>query len=203
MLCMVLGYHIVLGMYGFWLPNDPRGSWSQFVWSEALRKHGPATKVTTRQSVACKPHDVSLRLAAKRDLLFPPVILTGQQALAIARGFAQAVEITGAPVWACSILPEHTHLVVGRFAGTIEQFVAEAKQRATLQLNAEGLHPLADRRLSNGRRPSPWAEGFWKVFLHDQPHVRNAIRYTECNPEKEGKRRQHWSFVTPYAPHAP
>src|SRR5690606_5779928 len=117
--CMVVGYHIVLGMYGFWLPNDSRGSWSRFVWSEALRKHGPATKVSTRQSVAAKPHDVASRLAAKRDLLFPPVVLTGQQALAIARGFAQAVEITSAQVWACSILPEHTHLVVGRFDGTI------------------------------------------------------------------------------------
>jgi hypothetical protein len=29
----VLAYHVVLGAYGFWLPNDPRGSWSDFVGS--------------------------------------------------------------------------------------------------------------------------------------------------------------------------
>ena len=27
----VLAYHLILTNYGFWLPNDPRGSWSEFV----------------------------------------------------------------------------------------------------------------------------------------------------------------------------
>jgi len=30
---MVLGTHLILTAYGFWLPNDPRGSWSDFVGS--------------------------------------------------------------------------------------------------------------------------------------------------------------------------
>lgn len=197
---MVLGYHIVLGMYGFWLPNDPRGSWSETVWSEALRKHGPATKVHTRRSVAAEPHNVQQRLAAKQDLRFPPVVLDGRQAVSLAQGISQAAELTGTPVWACCILPEHTHLVIGRFDGTAERFVAEAKRRATLQLNTDGLHPLAEQRLPGGRRPSPWAEGFWKVFLCDEGHILNAIRYVEENPLKEGKRRQVWSFVRPYHP---
>ncbi len=197
---MVLGYHVILGLYGFWLPNDPRGSWSEFVWSEALSKHGDATKVDTRQSVAHKRHDVHRRLAARRDLKFPPVKLDGRQALAVSEGIARASELTGAPLWACSILPEHVHLVIGRFNDTAEAFVAEAKQRATLRLNAEGLHPLADARTLSGRRPSPWARGFWNVFLNDEAHVRTAIRYVEDNPTKDGKPRQQWSFVTPYDP---
>ena len=28
---MIIAYHVIFGMYGFWLPNDPRGSWSDFV----------------------------------------------------------------------------------------------------------------------------------------------------------------------------
>lgn len=27
----MLGAHVIFGAYGFWLPNDPRGSWSEFV----------------------------------------------------------------------------------------------------------------------------------------------------------------------------
>lgn len=55
---MVIGYHVIFGTYGFWLPNDPRGSGSDFVWSEELfRFGGKATKVETRHSVAGVKHD--------------------------------------------------------------------------------------------------------------------------------------------------
>src|SRR5437899_6098149 len=53
---MVLASHVIFTTYGFWLPNDPRGSWSDFVaaW-ELFRAGGPATKTTTRRSVAGAP----------------------------------------------------------------------------------------------------------------------------------------------------
>ena len=28
---LVIAYHLIYTTYGFWLPNDPRGSWSDFV----------------------------------------------------------------------------------------------------------------------------------------------------------------------------
>ena len=37
---MVRAYHAIFTTYGFWLPNDPRGSWSDFVRSWELFKHG-------------------------------------------------------------------------------------------------------------------------------------------------------------------
>ena len=46
----VLAAHVIFTAYGFWLPNDPRGSWSDFVASWELLKFGRATKVTTRAS---------------------------------------------------------------------------------------------------------------------------------------------------------
>ena len=55
---MILANHLIIGAYGYWLPNDPRGSGSSYVYSDALRQFGEATKVTTRHSVAAKPHDV-------------------------------------------------------------------------------------------------------------------------------------------------
>jgi len=54
---MVLGYHLILSAYGFWLPNEPRGSWSDFVRSWELALYGQATKVDTRRSVANRPYD--------------------------------------------------------------------------------------------------------------------------------------------------
>lgn len=62
---MIIGYHVIFGMYGFWLPNDPRGSWSDFVGSWELYRYGPATKTTERRSLAYQPHEHEKRLAAK------------------------------------------------------------------------------------------------------------------------------------------
>jgi hypothetical protein len=66
---MILGYHAIFGAYGFWLPNDPRGSWSEFVGSfDLYQKAGRATKTTERRSLAQVAHDRETRLAAKSAL---------------------------------------------------------------------------------------------------------------------------------------
>jgi hypothetical protein len=54
---MICAYHVIFGTYGFWLPNDPRGSWSDFVASWEIFRYGPATKVTARRSHAWDTHD--------------------------------------------------------------------------------------------------------------------------------------------------
>jgi hypothetical protein len=68
---MIIGYHVIFSTYGFWLPNDPRGSWSDFVGSWELFRYGPATKTTQRRSLAYDEHDRARRLAAKKALKYP------------------------------------------------------------------------------------------------------------------------------------
>src|SRR4029079_1330281 len=86
---IVIAYHVIYGMYGFWLPNDPRGSWSDFVGSWNLFRYGPATKTTARRSLADRPHDHDWRTAPKKALKYPAVVLNGLQARAVALGFAE------------------------------------------------------------------------------------------------------------------
>jgi REP element-mobilizing transposase RayT len=194
---MIVGYHVIFSTYGFWLPNDPRGSWSNFVGSWELFRYGPATKTTERRSVAHREHDRELRLKAKSALKYPPVKFTGVQARAVARGFARYVQRTKLPVWACAILPDHVHLVVGRPGMKVEQLVIQLKGDATQQLEREGIHPLSDYRIEGKRVPRCWVRGQWKVYL-DPEDVRRAIDYVENNPVKEGKKKQTWSFVLRY-----
>src|SRR3954447_21179718 len=108
---MVLGYHVIFGAYGFWLPNDPRGSWSDFVGAWDLFRYGNATKTNEQRSVASRRHDVALRLATKQALRRPAVGLSGVQAQAVGRGFAAYAKRSGLFVWACATLPDHVHLV--------------------------------------------------------------------------------------------
>src|SRR5947209_2354925 len=106
-----LAYHAIFSAYGFWLPNDPRGSCSTEVRSERLRPFGPATTVDTRRSVAGRPHDVALRKAAKQALKYPEVIFDGPQARCVGLGFGTQTAKSGYRIFACSILPQHVHLV--------------------------------------------------------------------------------------------
>jgi len=195
---MVLGTHLILSAYGFWLPNDPRGSWSDFVGAWELFRFGRATRVHTRRSLARRPHDRDARLQAKRALKYPPVRFTGRQARAIGRGFAEYACRSGLVVWACAILPEHTHLVVARHRLDVAQIQIQLKAAATRGMRRVGIHPLAAHAPPGGRCPTPWARDKWAVFLDTPLAVRRAIRYVEANPQREGLPRQRWSFVTPY-----
>ena len=139
---MVLAYHVIFGAYGFWLPNDPRGSWSTFMGAWELLRFGKATKTDSRRSVAHVKHDHRLREEAKRALKFPPVEFLGRQALAVAKGFDRARTESGYLVHACSILPEHVHLVIARNEDRrAERIVGHMKARATRQLSVDGLWP--------------------------------------------------------------
>ena len=195
----VLAYHLIITAYGFWLPNDPRGSWSDFVraW-ELFLFGGPATRTRERRSLARDPHDVRKRLEAKRHLARHPVEFTGLQARAIARGFANYVERAGVLIHACSILPKHVHQVIARHRYPIEQIARLLKGAATTELLREGLHPFADSPYRDHTLPTPWARRQWSVFLGDDEATRRAIRYVERNPIKDYKPAQHWSFVTPF-----
>jgi len=195
---MVLGSHVILSAYGFWLPNDPRGSWSDFVGAWELARFGRATKTNVRRSVAARPHDRQVRLAAKKALKYAPIRFDGRQARAIGRGFAKFAGKSGLAVWACSILPEHTHLVIGRFRYPVEKVVNLLKGEATRQMIREGIHPMRIKSTRSGRIPKVWARGHWKVFLNSAEDVRRAIRYVDQNPTREGLPPQHWSFVSAF-----
>ena len=43
----VLAYHLIMTAYGFWLPNEPRGSWSEVCGAVGTPPVRPATKVDT------------------------------------------------------------------------------------------------------------------------------------------------------------
>jgi REP element-mobilizing transposase RayT len=192
---MIHAYHFILSAYGFWLPNDPRGSWSDFVGAwELFRYGGPATKVTTTKSVAHVPHDRAQRLEIKKHLKYPPVTFTGKQALAISAGFARASREGNYLIHACAILPEHCHLVIGRHQRPIGQIAGHLKTYATRELRRQSLWDIEDHE------HSPWGRNYWAVFIDELRWVDAAIKYVQRNPEKEGKRNQRWSFVTPHNP---
>ena len=118
------------------------------------------------------------------------MIITGQQALAVASGFQMAIAEAGYQLHACAILPDHVHLVIGPHSRNIRVIVGHLKSRATRALKSQGLW------YGDGR--PVWGAHGWNVRLEDLAAVERAMEYVDQNPEKEGKRRQRWRFVVPF-----
>jgi len=186
---MILAFHSIFAAHGFWLPNDPRGSWSRWVASWDLFRYGPGHENDDTAFGRRRQTQRGAALEAKEMLKYPPVVFTGYQALAISHGFADAIRQSGYQVLACAILPEHVHLVIGRNLRSIRRIVGHFKGRATHHLIEEKLWPDAQRPV--------WAEKGWNVYIDSLAQLQAAVAYVERNPMKEGKKPQKWSFMTP------
>lgn len=192
---MVRWYHAIVSAYGFWLPNDPRGSWSDFVHSwELYRFGGPAMKVDGKRSYAHDPHDVRFRREMKEHLKYPPVRFDVACRRSIARGFGRACDEFRFRIHACAIGFDHVHLVISRNADrTVEGIVSVLKARATSQMKLDATHPMA----GYPDCPTAWGKKCWSVFINDTVQLRRAIDYVNRHPMKEGLESQRWDFITP------
>jgi REP element-mobilizing transposase RayT len=196
----MIAFHLIISAYGFWLPNDPRGSWSDFVASWELYKFGPATKTNERRAHAHAPHDDNLRKLARQALKYPPVRFDDLQRNAVARGFAQASRDADYSVAACCVGFDHAHLVINKNPREMTVIAGHLKSAATRSLTDSGLHPLIGHTGKRGGLPTPWSEGCWKVFIDDEPQRQSAIAYVQRHPRKEGLPDQPWEFLTDTSP---
>ena len=190
---MVAAYHSTFCAYGFWLPNDPRGSWSDYVrcW-DLFYAAGGGTACGARRSVAAVTHDPASRRRAKEPLANPPVRFSMEQIAAIGRGFGIASDESEYRILACAIMRDHVHTVILRHTKAIEQVVGHLRSRGTKQLNAESLRT----------DPTVWAQNSWNVFLNTTQDIARAIQYVNNNPIKAGLPPQKWDFITPWG-HTP
>jgi REP element-mobilizing transposase RayT len=180
---VILAFHSIFSTYGTWLPNEPRGSWSDFVRSWELFRFGPATKVDTTRSVAHRPYDHATKRQMQAALARPPARLTGEQARLVGASFQLVPYI----ILALAILPDHVHAVIAHTPRHIRRVVGHIKSEATRQLRAHG-HFLD---------ATPWADHGWNVYLDSDEDVVRSIKYVHDNPLREGLPIQGWNCVAP------
>ena len=183
---VLLAFHCIFSTYGFWLPNEPRGSWSNFVASWDLFRLGPATKVDTRRSIAHLPYDHNLKQQMQSSLTHPPVLLTGDQAKIIGMSF-QSLPYE---ILALAIMPDHIHVVIGRTDRDIRRVIGHMKSQASRVLRANEY--FLDQ--------APWSAHGWNVYLDSVEDVLRAIEYVQRNPIRAGLPRQRWNCVVPFDP---
>ena len=185
---MVLGYHLIYVAYGWWLPNDLRGSTSKTIASDVIAELGELHY--GRKKVQPASRDIrAFYEQAKRVLKFPLLTFAPAEMDAIARAFGDVIRAQRYACYACAILRDHVHLVIRKHRHLAEQMIANLQAASRDAVLAEGLRP-PDHPV--------WGGPGWKVFLDGTDDFRRTIPYVEENPLKAGTPRQAYEFVTGY-----
>jgi REP element-mobilizing transposase RayT len=186
---LVIAYHLVWTAYGWWLPNDPRGSGSRAVRNDVLAELGELHYGRKRVQPAGEEVRHFYREAA--PLLQHPLLTFDEAARAeVGRAFAEVVEGERYTCYACAVMPDHVHILIRKHKHQAEQMLEAFKQASRARLCAAG-HRAADH-------PTWTVRGGWKVFLDHPDEVRRTIGYVERNPLALGLPSQHWPFVKGY-----
>lgn len=186
---MVAGYHLIWTAYGFWLPNDPRGSTSLEVRVEALKglgelHHGRKTV----QPLSCELREFFDQ--AKEFLTHPVMTFTDDDILFLGNALGREIVAKGYTCYACAVMPDHVHLLIRRHRDRAEHMIEHFQETSRSAL------------IETGRRQAThpvWTKGpGWKGFLSSRADFEREIEYIRQNPIKIGKPEQKWEFVTVY-----
>ena len=185
---MVIAYHLVWTAYGWWLPNDPRGSMSRTIACDVLQQLGELHY--GRKRIQLPSRLIRQFYNDARDLLkFPLLTFDPTETDAIARAFASVIHDETYTCYACAIMPDHIHILIRKHRDRAEQMIAKLQHESRKQVVEcrvrEVFHPV-------------WGGDGWKVFLDSPEDIWRTIRYVEQNPIKARLPAQSWDFVMRY-----
>ena len=186
---MVAGYHLLWTVYGYWLPNDPRGSTSREIRVEPIKPLGDIH--FGRKKVQPSSGEIKAFKAVAQDSLKHPLLtLDDDDVTQIGKVIGQVI---GAKKYVChagAVMPDHIHLLIRRHRDRAEDMIQHFQEWTRSALIDSGkrapTHPV-------------WTKGpGWKGFLNTTRDIERTIKYIRQNPEKIGRVEQNWDFVTAY-----
>jgi hypothetical protein len=151
---MVIGHHLIWTAYGWWLPNDPRGSSSHEIRVERIADLGElhhGRKAVQPSSAELRHFYEEARQVLKHELL----TFDADQRVIIADAFAEVIAERPYTCYACAILAEHVHVLIRKHRDKAEEMIEHPQARSRQRLIEAGKrlpeHPV-------------WGGPGWKVF---------------------------------------
>jgi REP element-mobilizing transposase RayT len=185
---IVIAYHLIWTAYGWWLPNDLRGSGSNQIQNDIFKQLGDIHCGRTKiQPAGWQVREFYENAAAL--LKYPLLTFGADQVQAIAAAFSNVIRECKYTCYACAIMPDHIHCLIRKHKHMAEE----------MMVNLHRAGRLAIAGTSGWAQDHPvFTTGGWKVFLDEPKEIWRTIPYIEENPEKICQVRQRWPFVTPY-----
>ncbi len=185
---MIIAHHLIWTAYGWWLPNDPRGSMSrrirQDVFMHLGELHHGRKKVQPAGWVIREFYD-----RARSALKHPLLTMSAADRDVIAASFADVIAARKYTCYACAIMPDHVHVLIRKHRDRAEEMIADLQAASRAALREHELRP-PDHPV--------WGGPGWKVFQDHPDDIRRTIPYIEGNPIKIGLPAQSWAFVKEY-----
>jgi REP element-mobilizing transposase RayT len=185
---MVLGYHLVWTAYGWWLPNDPRGSMSQAIESDVIAQLGELHYGRKRIQPASRDIRGFYERAAE-VLKYPLLRFSRAEMTAIAEAFAEVITRERYTCYACAIMPDHIHALIRKHRDLAEDMIEKLQGESGVRVIEMG-----ERQLDH----PVWGGPGWKVYLDSTEDFWRTVRYIEKNPREARLPAQKWLFVTQY-----
>jgi len=185
---VVIAYHLIWTLYGWWLPNDPRGSTSRFIHSDVIFELGNLHYGRKRvQPSSCEIRE--FYEVAKTRLKFPLLTFAPPDLRIVAGAFADSISRHRYTCYAFAIMPDHVHILIRKHRHIAEEMIENLQNESHDRLIAEGIR-TTDHAV--------WGGPGWKVYLDTPEDIWRTIHYIEDNPIKLRLPRQQWSFITLY-----
>lgn len=186
---MVAGYHLIWTVYGYWLPNDPRGSTSTEVRVEPLRDLGELHY--GRKEVQPPAKEIRAFHAKARDVLKHPVLtFTDDEILFVGNVLGQVVATKEYTCYACAVMPDHVHMVIRRHRDMAEEMIANFQEAVRTA--------LIETQKRSPTQPI-WSDSAgWKTFINNRRQFEQEIEYVRQNPLKIRRAEQFWDFAKKY-----
>ena len=144
---MVAGFHLIWTAYGWWLPNDPRGSSSHEIRVEKLAELGELHQ--GRKPIQPPSRDIHAFYDQARSLLKHPLLtFTDEEIEMIGESFGQTIADRRYTCYACAIMPDHVHALIRKHRDPAE---TAANVQAALRRHLAELKKLSGEELVRDR----------------------------------------------------
>jgi len=174
---MVIAHHLMWTAYGYWLPNDPRGSMSREIREERLEQLG-SRHYGRKAEQPSAAEQRAFREQAQSVLKHELLAIDSDDVRILAGSFADVIRDRNYTCYACAIMPDHVHLLIRKHRDKGELMIEQLQQ------------VTRDALIQEGRRTvdhPAWGGPGWDVFQRTQRQVETTIEYIRNNPVKIGR----------------